>query len=102
MLSLLMQTRVETSFSSARVESMEYFLQCPVRCTYGIEAFADFFESSHYICQLILPMAGAGTLCDILITSSIFKYLWKSGFRRQRTVIQDLAVVCINMGAFTW
>jgi hypothetical protein len=27
--------------------------------------------------------------------------MWQSGFRRQRSVIQDLAVVCINTGAFT-
>ncbi|KAG9312957.1 hypothetical protein JVU11DRAFT_6392 [Chiua virens] len=51
--------------------------------------------------QLLIPIAAAGTLCDILITSSIFKYMWRSGFRRRRTTIQELAVVCINMGAFT-
>ncbi|KAI9461431.1 hypothetical protein HD554DRAFT_1507034 [Boletus coccyginus] len=52
-------------------------------------------------CKLILPCAGASTLCDVLITFAIFQYMWKSGFRRQRSIIQDLAVVCINTGGFT-
>ncbi|KAN0088506.1 hypothetical protein V8E55_005563 [Tylopilus felleus] len=63
----------------ARVGTIQYLFQCP----------------------LILPISISGTLCDIVITLSIFKYMWRSGFRRERTIIQDLAVVCLNMGAFT-
>ncbi|KAI9464670.1 hypothetical protein HD554DRAFT_2315829 [Boletus coccyginus] len=56
---------------------------------------------SLYECPLILPSAGISTLCDFFITFAVIKYMWKSGFRRQRSVIQDLAIVCINTGAFT-
>ncbi|KAI9568221.1 hypothetical protein HD554DRAFT_784832 [Boletus coccyginus] len=52
-------------------------------------------------CPLILYSAATSTTCDILITYAVFKYMWKSGFRRQRSIIQDLALVCINTGAFT-
>ncbi|KAF8141457.1 hypothetical protein EV363DRAFT_17654 [Boletus edulis] len=50
---------------------------------------------------LILPCASLATLCDIFITLSVFRYMWKSGFRRQRSIIQDLALVSINTGVFT-
>ncbi|KAH0829183.1 hypothetical protein J3R83DRAFT_2731 [Lanmaoa asiatica] len=54
-----------------------------------------------YQCPLALPIAITDVVCDLLITSGIFKYMWKSGFRKRRSTIQDLAIVCINMGLFT-
>ncbi|KIJ62056.1 hypothetical protein HYDPIDRAFT_30871 [Hydnomerulius pinastri MD-312] len=49
--------------------------------------------------------AFASTVCDILITSAVFKYLWRSQrdirMRSRPTFIQELATVSINMGTLT-
>lgn len=52
--------------------------------------------------QLMLPFAAFCVLCDILIAFAVFKYMWRSSFRRRRSTIQDLARVCIMSGATTW
>ncbi|KAF9230419.1 hypothetical protein BU15DRAFT_69212 [Melanogaster broomeanus] len=54
-----------------------------------------------YTDPFILYGAAASTLCDILITGAVFKYMRNSDLRRRVNFIQDLAVVFINMGALT-
>ncbi|KAF9245266.1 hypothetical protein BU15DRAFT_71024 [Melanogaster broomeanus] len=52
--------------------------------------------------EFILYAAGMSTLCDILITSAVVKYMYNSDLRRRINFIQDLAIVLINMGVLTW
>ncbi|KAF9245268.1 hypothetical protein BU15DRAFT_58889 [Melanogaster broomeanus] len=54
-----------------------------------------------YTDPFILYAAGVSTLCDILITGAVFKYMYNSDLRRRPNVIQDLAIVLINMGVLT-
>lgn len=61
-----------------------------------------FLPISLHDSQLILPYSGTNTLCDFFITFTVFRYMWKSSFRRRRSVVQDLARVCVYAGAFTW
>jgi len=50
----------------------------------------------------LIPVAsGVSTVCDIIITGTIFKYLWRSELRGRSNIIRDLVVVFINMGAST-
>ena len=54
------------------------------------------------LCYQLIPInAAVGTVCDIIITGTIFKYLWRSEIRRT-SVIRYLVVVFVNMGALTW
>ncbi|KAF9245267.1 hypothetical protein BU15DRAFT_71025 [Melanogaster broomeanus] len=54
-----------------------------------------------YTDPFVLYAAGVSTLCDILITGAVFKYMYNSDLRRRANVIQDLAIVLINMGVLT-
>ncbi|KIJ62059.1 hypothetical protein HYDPIDRAFT_30873 [Hydnomerulius pinastri MD-312] len=49
--------------------------------------------------------AFTSTVCDMFITSAVFKYLWRSQrdvrMRSRPTLIQELATVIINMGTLT-
>ncbi|KAF8550613.1 hypothetical protein OG21DRAFT_1605794 [Imleria badia] len=50
----------------------------------------------------IVPIASVvSAVCDIIITGTIFKYLWRSELRGRSHVIRDLVVVFINMGVLT-
>ncbi|KAH0836630.1 hypothetical protein J3R83DRAFT_8348 [Lanmaoa asiatica] len=62
----------------------------------SIHFIAYDLEPSNTYISLALPINIIDALCDLLITSAIFKYMWKSGFRRQCSAIQDLVIVCIN------
>ena len=51
---------------------------------------------------LAVPIGAAmNTLCNIIITCTIFGYLWRSEVCRT-SVICDLVIMFINMGALTW
>ncbi|KAF8134287.1 hypothetical protein EV363DRAFT_1160383 [Boletus edulis] len=51
----------------------------------------------------LIPLAAAvSTICDIIITITIFKHLWRSELRGRSNVLRDLVVIFINMGALTW
>ncbi|KAF8445015.1 hypothetical protein L210DRAFT_3643182 [Boletus edulis BED1] len=51
----------------------------------------------------LIPLAAAvSTICDIVITITVFKHLWRSELRGRSNVLRDLVVIFINMGALTW
>ncbi|KAG6369864.1 hypothetical protein JVT61DRAFT_13425 [Boletus reticuloceps] len=51
----------------------------------------------------LVPLAaGVSTLCDIVITTVVFKHLWRSELRGRSNVLHDLVVIFVNMGALTW
>ena len=52
-------------------------------------------------CQVVPIAACISTLCDIIITSTIFKKLWRSELHRSNA-IRSLVIVFINMGVLTW
>ncbi|KAF9236587.1 hypothetical protein BU15DRAFT_63856 [Melanogaster broomeanus] len=51
--------------------------------------------------RIFLHRSTVSTLCDFLITSAVIKYMYNSDLRKRVNFIQDLAIVFINMGAFT-
>jgi len=70
----------------------------------GLWASAELFKKGTieflFTTPLIPLAAGVSTLCDVVITSTIFKHLWRSELRRTN-VIRDLVIVFVNMGALT-
>ncbi|KAH0828148.1 hypothetical protein J3R83DRAFT_3839 [Lanmaoa asiatica] len=67
----------------------------------SIENMRDGTIKFLYTTPLVPLAAGVSTLCDIIITSSIFKYLWRSELRGRTNVMRGLVVIFINMGALT-
>ncbi|KAN0091546.1 hypothetical protein V8E55_005112 [Tylopilus felleus] len=54
-----------------------------------------------YTTPLVPLAAGVSTVCDIIITVTIFKHLWRSELRGRTNILRDLVVVFVNMGALT-
>ncbi|KIJ65733.1 hypothetical protein HYDPIDRAFT_27724 [Hydnomerulius pinastri MD-312] len=71
----------------------------------SVEAIHDKTIKYLFSTPLTAYAAFASTVCDIFITSAVFKYLWRSQrdvrMRSRPALIQELAIVFINMGTLT-
>ncbi|KAF9245262.1 hypothetical protein BU15DRAFT_71020 [Melanogaster broomeanus] len=97
----LLTAPVNYLITFSRAKLVTAILQLGIGGWYTFVVLRDGTIEFLYTDPFILYGAAVSTLCDILITGAVFKYMRNSDLRRRVNFIQDLAVVFINMGALT-